>query len=215
MYVGRFVVVGPGLAAYRVSSRSFPDRAIRERDEGAGSGGRTDAGDDGPALAVVPEDDYDNPYVSYDCLRRAGDRWIVGNGSHVAHVAEKVALGYPPRDALADVLLATDYERDDYDTPRIAGVVDAEPGRNPEPDAATVGIVTRDDLVVEAVRGPSLVATYEIQRPEPVQFDVEGAAEAAEAVYEMRYEHPVAACAAVDGDVAIHNGPERTDDDGD
>ena len=30
MYVGRFVVVAPGIGGYRVSSRSFPNRRVRE-----------------------------------------------------------------------------------------------------------------------------------------------------------------------------------------
>ena len=32
MYVGRFVVVAPGIGAYRVSSRSFPNRRVLDRD---------------------------------------------------------------------------------------------------------------------------------------------------------------------------------------
>ncbi|WP_299269229.1 IMP cyclohydrolase, partial [Halorientalis sp.] len=34
MYVGRFVVVAPDRAAYRVSSRSFPNRRIVAREGG-------------------------------------------------------------------------------------------------------------------------------------------------------------------------------------
>jgi len=57
MYVGRFVVVAPGIGAYRVSSRSFPNRRVTDRD------GR---------LTVGPTPDApetDNPYVSYNCAR--------------------------------------------------------------------------------------------------------------------------------------------------
>ena len=32
MYVGRFIVVGPDVSAYRVSSRSFPNRQVVARD---------------------------------------------------------------------------------------------------------------------------------------------------------------------------------------
>ena len=179
-------MVAPGTGAYRVSSRSFPDRVVRENDEG---------------YAVVPEDDYDNPYVSYNCLRHVDEETtVIGNGTHVDPVTEKMESGYPARDALALSLLALDYEKDDYDTPRIAGVV--------APEEAYVGTVTRDSLVVEAVEEPTMVATYEVQKPEGVEFDVSSADEAARGVYEMEYEHPVTACAVHGNETAFYNGPE-------
>ncbi len=104
MYVGRFVVVGPEVGAYRVSSRSFPNRELTARDE---------------ALTVGPTEDApetDNPYVSYNCLQvvetPTGETAAFGNGSHVDPIAEKLELGYPARDALAESLLALDYEKD-------------------------------------------------------------------------------------------------------
>jgi len=184
MYIGRFVVIAPGYGAYRVSSRSFPDRVARETEGG---------------VAVVPEEEYDNPYVSYDCLRRVDDETaVLGNGTHVAHIAEKMGLGYPARDALAEALLALDYERDDYNTPRIAGTVAG--------DASYIGIVRDDALLVERVTEPTLVATYEEDEPRPVEFGVSSADEAARRVYGMEYEHPVASCAVHDGEVALYNG---------
>ncbi|MCF2241901.1 IMP cyclohydrolase, partial [Halobacterium salinarum] len=78
MYIGRFVVVGPSVAAYRVSSRSFPNRKLIERPAG---------------LTVVPTADAEettNPYVSYNCVRTAGGHAVVGNGSHVDPITEKV-----------------------------------------------------------------------------------------------------------------------------
>jgi len=185
MYVGRFLVVAPGWGAYRVSSRSFPDRVVRETEVG---------------YAVVPEDDYDNPYVSYNCLRKVEgtEKTVLGNGTHVDPIAEKMESGYPPRDALALALLTLDYEKDDYDTPRIACVV--------APEEAYVGTVTRDSLVVERVDEPTMVATYEVQHPSPIEFDVSGAQEAARGVYEMEYEHPVAACAVYGDETAAYNG---------
>ena len=194
MYVGRFLVAAPGLAAYRVSSRSFPNRKVIDRD-----------GD----LTVVPTDDAeptDNPYVSYNCLRtveRAGETLAaIGNGSHVDPVAEKLELGYPARDALAASLLALDYEKDDYDTPRIAAVVGA--------DSAVVGTVRKDALVVREVSEPTLIATYEKADPEPFALDADDAAGAARELYEHAFEHAVcAAGVSVDADgaaSAIHNG---------
>jgi len=194
MYVGRFLVAAPGLAAYRVSSRSFPNREVIERDG---------------SLTVVPTDDAeptDNPYVSYNCVRRvdgpAGQRAVVGNGSHVDPIAEKVEMGYPARDALAAALLALDFEKDDYDTPRIAAVVGA--------DTAFVGTVRRDALVVREVAEPTLIATYERDDPEPFALDAAEAESAAQELYEHTFEHAVCAAGvrvdASETETAIHNG---------
>ena len=186
MYVGRLVVVGPDIAAYRVSSRSFPNRHVVGR---------------GDALTVAPTADApetDNPYISYNCVRRAdgaanADAAVVGNGSHVDPVTEKLELGYPARDALAESLLALDYEKDDYDTPRIAGVL--------TDDSAYAGTVRKDALLVREVSEPTLVATYEKDSPESFDFAAETAAEAAGEAYDLDFEHAV--CAA---------GVARTDD---
>jgi IMP cyclohydrolase len=204
MYVGRFLVAAPGVAGYRVSSRSFPNRHVVER-------GGSDGGSLGPdgALTVVPTADApetDNPYVSYNCVRTAdspadGPVAVVGNGSHVDPVAEKAGLGYPARDALATALLALDFEKDDYDTPRIAAVVG--------PDAATVGVVRRDALLVEAVDDPHLVATYEKDAPTPTEFDAPTARAAADDVFERAFEHRVCAAGVAwdDGwETAVRNG---------
>jgi IMP cyclohydrolase len=199
MYIGRFVVVGPGLAAYRVSSRSFPNRQIVARDD---------------RLTVTPTPDApesDNPYISYNCVRPADDgrSAAVGNGSHVDPIAEKLDLGYPARDALAESLLALDYEKDDYDTPRVAGVV---AGRTAGDDdrAAFVGTVRRDALLVREVTEPTLVATYELDTPTDVDFDAETASEAAEEAYDLEFEHAVCAAGVRVGDdgveTAIRNG---------
>lgn len=191
MYVGRFVVVAPGVGAYRVSSRSFPNRRVIDRDGTLTVGPTPNA----------PE--TENPYVSYNCARGVETPTdeplaVVGNGSHVDPIAEKLELGYPARDALATALLALDFEKDDYDTPRIAGVVGA--------DAATIGVVRRDALLVEAVDEPTMVATYEIDSPEPYAFaaaetDAPDPAAAATELLTADFEHPVcAAGATVDAD---------------
>ena len=182
MYVGRFVVVAPDRAAYRVSSRSFPNREVLARSN--------------DTLTVVPTDDAeetDNPYISYNCVRTTDGAAVVGNGTHVDPITEKLGLGYPPRDALAESLLALDYEKDDYDTPRVAGVVgDGE---------SYIGTVRRDALLVEAVEEPTLVATYEKDSPEAFGLDATQANEIATEVLGLEFEHPV--CAA---------GVTRTDD---
>jgi len=199
MYVGRFVVVAPTVGAYRVSSRSFPNRRAIDR---------------GSRVTIAPTpaaEETDNPYVSYNCLRPTDRGAVIGNGSHVDPIAEKLALGYPARDALATALLALDFERDEYDTPRIAGVIGAAPVAESSETGATdgaepaayVGIVRRDGLVVERVTEPTLVATYERTDPEPFEFAADDAATAARAVYEQAFEHPI--CAA---GVALTEGPD-------
>jgi IMP cyclohydrolase len=186
VYVGRLLVAAPGLVAYRVSSRSFPNRRTRVHD------GR---------VAVVPTADAaetDNPYVAYDCLEPVDGGVVAGNGSHVDPIAGKLTRGHPPRDALAAVLGAMDFERDDHDTPRIAAVAG--------PDAAHVGIVRRDALLVEAVAEPTLVATYETDRPRAFDFDAPDAPSAARAVYDLDFEHPVCAAAATVAGGAVEVG---------
>ncbi|WP_224333356.1 IMP cyclohydrolase [Haloprofundus halobius] len=178
MYVGRFIVVGPGIAAYRVSSRSFPNRQIVERED---------------ALTVAPTSDApetDNPYISYNCVREAETgQIVVGNGSQVDPITEKLDLGYPARDALVESLLALDYEKDDYETPRIAGVVGD--------DEATIGIVRKDAVLVEAVEEPTLVATYEENSPRTFEFAATTAEDAAREAYDLDFEHAVCAAGIV------------------
>ena len=192
MYVGRFVIVAPDFAAYRVSSRSFPNRRIVDRDGVLTVGPTPDA----------PE--HDNPYVSYNCVREGGDGVVVGNGSHVDPIAEKLDRGYPARDALASALLALDYEKDDYDTPRVAGIVGEE---------SYIGIVRKDALLIESVDESTLVATYEESEPTPTDFAGSAAADPtalAERAYGLPYEHAVCAAGVTydDGAVAVgfHNG---------
>ncbi|ELZ10944.1 IMP cyclohydrolase [Halovivax asiaticus JCM 14624] len=198
MYVGRFVVVGPETAAYRVSSRSFPNRHI------------TDRSDEDTTLTVGPTPDApetDNPYVAYNCLRTVetprGEAAAIGNGSHVDPIAEKLELGYPARDALATALLALDFEKDDYDTPRIAGVLDGD-------GEATIATVRREALLVERVDEPTLVATYERDTPAAFEFDATDAETAATVAYDLDFEHAVCAAGVTrDGDgftTAIENG---------
>jgi IMP cyclohydrolase len=181
MYVGRFVVVAPTVGAYRVSSRSFPNRQATEREDRVTVGPTPDA----------PE--TDNPYISYNCLRQTDSGAVLGNGSHVDPVAEKLGLGYPPRDALATALLALDFEKDDYDTPRIAGIVGTESGGGAGP-SAFIGTVRRDALLIEEVTEPTLVATYERDSPEAFAFESVDAAGAAREVYDHPFEHAI--CAA-------------------
>jgi len=197
MYVGRIVAVGrtragANAALYRVSSRSFPNRMAVEVE------GR---------LAVVPRPGHEgdlqkNPYIAYNCVRIAGEFAVATNGSHTDPIAEKLALGVPPRDALASVLLALDYEKDALQTPRIAGIVPRDG------DVGWLATVRHDALVVKAVSlepGRAwYVATYEhddVRDAQRVEFDAADAEACARfAVDGGRFaelEKPVTAAAAL------------------
>ncbi len=181
MYIGRFLIVDKNIGAYRVSSRSYPERKITRKNG---------------KLEVVPTEKYDNPYISYTCLRTIENQTVLGNGSHVDTITQKIKLGLPPRDALSLSLLTLDFERDQEDTPRIAGVAG---------DSSYIGIVTSSSLIVEEIDKPTLISTYG-GKPEKINFDVRNASEAAEFIYNMEYEFPVASCAVYDGNIAIYNG---------
>ncbi len=176
MYVGRIVAVartrdGRLAVLYRVSSRSFPNRQAQIKDNG---------------VAIVPKpgsegDVFKNPYIAYNCLRVVGETMVASNGSHTDPIVEKIAMGVPVRDAFASTLLALDYEKDSYNTPRIAAAVTRAC------DAGVLGVVREDG--VEVVRLPlqkgecRYVATYETNRILPVQrgeFDAASAQEGAD-----------------------------------
>lgn len=118
LYVGRIVAAGmtPGgklAAMYRVSSRSFPNRQ---------------AAINGATVSIVPKPGHEtdiqkNPYIAYNCARVYQQTAVVSNGSHTDPIVEKLAAGMRPRDAFLYALAALDYEKDDYNTPRIAAAV--------------------------------------------------------------------------------------------
>ena len=197
MYVGRIVAVGRtksgrNAVMYRVSSRSFPNRQ---------------AVDNGGTLAIVPRpgaeaDLQKSPYIAYNALRIANDWAVATNGSHTDPIAEKIAAGMPPRDALALCLSAMDYEHDDLSTPRIAALV---PHAG---DAAWLAIVRSDALVVKQVAlasgRASYIATYEANDVDEAQssdFDAGTGAEAAAFIVSggafADLERPVTSAAAV------------------
>ena len=199
MYVGRIVSVfqtvqGRLGAAYRVSSRSFPNRTTAV------------AGD---TVSIVPKPGHEadvqkNPYIAYHCVRVVceGEVAVVTNGSQTDIIAEKMALGVPARDALVQASLALDYEKDDYNTPRISAVVDAVAGEG------WLGVVREDGLEVRRMPlEPGrffYVATYEENSIATAQGGAYEGASAADAcafilgkgVFAERT-NPVAAVAAV------------------
>ena len=158
MYLGRIVAIGmtkegKAAAMYRVSSRSFPNReAVLGNQQ----------------VAIMPrpgfEDDLrKNPYITYNCIRLTGEWAVATNGSQTDPIVEKLAMGYPARDAIALPLLAMDYEKDSFDTPRIVAVVGSKCRKG------YLGIVRRDALLVrefDLVPGQvRYLSTYEKNRP--------------------------------------------------
>jgi IMP cyclohydrolase len=188
MYIGRFVVVGKTAVGewylgYRVSSRSFPNRRI------------VAAADRAVVLPTPDAPPTDNPYISYNCLRAHEGVVVVGNGSQVDPIIDKVKLGYPLRDALIQALLALDYEHDQYNTPRVVAGLDTWA------DHGYLGIVAEDKLWVRRIEVSAgeayLVATYERTEPTPIALRGETPQVLAEALYACEYEHPIATLAAV------------------
>ena len=200
MYIGRIVAVGmtPSgkmAAMYRVSSRSFPNRRVVRS---------------GEQLAVIPREGCEadlakNPYISYNCLRLAGEWAIATNGSQTDPITEKIASGMPVRDAIALGLLALDYEHDSLDTPRIVAVAHRTQA------VGFLGIVRKDALLVrELLLKPGeayYLSTYEKNRPADANrdgaFDAESAEAAAQYVVDggvfSDFTHAVTSAAAVAG----------------
>ena len=207
MYTGRILSIGMNsdgkpFAAYRVSSRSFPNRQCLKFD------GRA---------AVVPiegfeKDIFKNTYIAYNCIRIERGMAIVSNGSQTDVIADKIALGMNIKDALAYSLLTMDYEKDDYNTPRIAAVVSSS--ADEEEYSCFIGIVNDKKLLVEEVPygEAAFISTYGSQAPDPVEFEAKTSTEAAKYIFDegifANYEKPVPSSAAVfDGewDIDIYN----------
>lgn len=202
MYVGRIVSVGRTVdgrlcAAYRVSSRSFPNRTavLGER-----------------KVSIVPKAGHEsdvlkNPYIAYNCVRivKNGDVAVATNGSQTDVIAEKIDEGMPIREALVLASLMLDYEKDAYNTPRISAVVDKHAG------AGWLGIVRHDGLEVQRIPLEFgriwYVATYEENTVNGNQCDDFPASSAEEAcdyilgqgVFAQR-ENPVTGVAAMAAD---------------
>lgn len=203
MYTGRILSIGMNndgkpFAAYRVSSRSFPNRQCLKFDNRA---------------AIVPiegfeKDIYKNTYIAYNCLRIVDNVAVISNGAHTDVIADKIALGMNIKDAMAYSLLTMDYEKDDYNTPRIVAAVTSTD--NEDEYECYVGIVNDKKLLVEAVPyGKAVfISTYGSQVPDEVEFDAKTATESAKFIFDegtfANYEKPVTSCGTVfDGEWTI------------
>ena len=186
MYVGRIVAIGRieqrSFAAYRVSSRSFPNRRAEVR---------------GRSILVSPLNPADlarNPYIAYNCIRVGEATAVVANGTQADMIMERIDDGQKPLDALAISLVAYGYERDELDTPRIAGVVRGNMG--------WLGIARKEEFRVRQfdLRDGTayMVATYEKTDFEAVALGGRSVEEIARQAYDLPLERPVCAAAAME-----------------
>lgn len=193
MYLGRIISIGSSkdgvYASYRVSSRSFPNRKSVVNNQ---------------KVAIIPtqgsEDDiYKNPYISYNCIDIIDDICVITNGSHTDIIAGKIREGMNMKDAVALSLLTMDYEKDDYNTPRIGGAINTK-------GEGYIGIVTHEGIEVKKVNpGESFyVSTYEHNTPREVDYTATNAKEATEFIFNggifSEFTHPVTSCAAFNKD---------------
>ena len=203
MYTGRILSTGMNtdgkpFVAYRVSSRSFPNRQCLKFENRA---------------AIVPKegfekDVFESIYISYNCIRIERGMAIVSNGSQTDVIADKIALGMNIKDALAYSLLTMDYEKDDYNTPRIAAVVTSTTEK--EEYECYIGIVNDKKLLVEQIPygKAGFISTYGSQVHDLVDFEAKDATSSAKFIFDegtfANYEKPVTSCAAVfDGEWTI------------
>lgn len=200
MYVGRIVAVGKTdkpFVAYRVSSRSFPNRVARITDVGAA------------IQPLDPEYMKQNPYIAYNCIRVSSRGVVVSNGSHTDPIFEKIEAGVTPDTALQQVLTEMGYEKDDYNTPRIAGVVTNTVG--------FIGIVRVDGVEVSSFEleenSCHVICTYEMNRVESkgYPFVADNAKQAARYAVDggvfKELELPICAAAWM-GELAVYNPHE-------
>ncbi|MGC8862469.1 MAG: IMP cyclohydrolase [Armatimonadota bacterium] len=200
MYVGRIVVVGKTdrpFVAYRVSSRSFPNRVARITDAGVA------------IQPLDPEDMKKNPYIAYNCIRVCENGTVVSNGSHTDRILEELQNGTPPDLAIQKVLSDMGYERDELNTPRIAGVVTQSHGfiGTVRPDAIEIGAFGLEENTCR------VICTYEMDRLDNKNhpFVASSAIDAARYVVGggmfKNLELPICAAAWM-GDLAVYNPHE-------
>jgi IMP cyclohydrolase len=183
-YVGRALGIGLNgekpFAFYLLCSRSFPNRKAVVK---------------GNAVYIINQTETENPYVSYPVVRLTKDYAVVTNGLHTDFIAQ--ALEWErPRKALVHVLEALDYERDDYSTPRIAGIIQRGEKRG------WLGFVGREEFWVKELElregRAFLTATYNLDGFEEVGVSFSTARELVERTIELPFENKVLAVGVVE-----------------
>ena len=149
MYVGRIVGVGRNqsgklCAAYRVSSRSFPNRRAEKTGNSVNIVVRPESADAGS----------DSPYIAYECLVWNERFAVISNGTHTRPIYERLRAGNSSRDSIISVLVGLDREFDQHDTPRICGLIDLAE------DRLWLGSITATSIVVTPVDVPDGQMAY-------------------------------------------------------
>ncbi len=196
MYLGRIISAGMNnegnpFIAYRVSSRSFPNRMAKSFEDKA---------------AIIPKeghetDIFENAYIAYNCVKIVENIAIVSNGSHTDVIADKISVGMNIKDALTLSLIAMDYEKDDYNTPRIAAVIKPETDQNEY--EGYIGIVTHEKILVEKMSKNKafFISTYECQSPNEVNFVASDSKSSAKFILDegefKNFKNPVASVGSV------------------
>jgi len=182
-YTGRTLGIGlmngEPFVFYLLCSRSFPKRKAIFK---------------GRAVYIENMTETDNPYVSYPVVRLLDDYAVVTNGLQTDFIAQALEWENPKK-ALTHVLDAFDYERDNYSTPRIAGIIGTD-GRG------WLGFAGRDEFWVKTLGlkdGKTFVtATYDLGLVELDFPGFEGADELAEKAMELPFENKVLAIGVVE-----------------
>ncbi|ASJ02909.1 IMP cyclohydrolase [Thermococcus profundus] len=183
-YVGRTLGIGLNMgkpfAFYLLCSRSFPNRKAARK---------------GNAAYIINQTETDNPYVSYPVVRLTREYAVVTNGLHTDFIAQ--ALEWErPRKALVHVLDALDYERDSYNTPRIAGIIQRGERRG------WLGFAGREEFWVREIEleeGKAfLTATYNVDGFQEVEMSFSTARELAERAMRLPFENRVLAIGVVE-----------------
>ncbi|MFC1454971.1 IMP cyclohydrolase [Candidatus Undinarchaeota archaeon] len=131
MYPGRIIAVGKTskpFVCYRVSSKSFPDRAAKI------SRGRV-------KISLKPGIKTKNKYVEYNCIIKARNAIIASNGTHTDLIAKNYRSGKTMKESIYLALKKMGYEKDGYNTPRIAGAIAGDKGY--------IGIVKKGELDIQ------------------------------------------------------------------
>ncbi|WP_457741938.1 IMP cyclohydrolase [Thermococcus sp.] len=181
-YTGRTLGIGlmngKPFAFYLLCSRSFPRRRALVREN---------------AVYIENLTETDNPYVSYPVVRLLDNYAVVTNGLQTEFIAQALEWESPKK-ALIHVLDALDYERDGYNTPRIAGIIGTT-------EKGWLGFAGRDEFWVkelELKEGKAFVtATYNLGFEELDLPPFENAGELAERVMKLPFERKVLAIGVV------------------
>jgi len=206
--VGRLLIVGAPksggvLAAYRLSSRSFPHRKIEIIRNSAKV----------MPISGCEEDLRKNPHTTYTCLRIIDESSIlVANGEHLDPICARIESGTPAHQAIVRVLAETGPEQDIYKTPRIAGFASQT--------TSILGIITEKGLAVKSFPTKAgtgyYVATYEKTDPAKnliKNLDAKSAADAAKQIHKgpdfKHFTNEISTVAALirDGKIEIDTFP--------